>query len=238
MDIKKQVFDQIIKQYSTMYYFEKELITKTAEVIKECVEQRGVVQVCGVGHAVEFANELNYRAGGIAPVHALNPDVLYVKGDLTQEQRDNFYNNSDNIEKIKKYFVLDSRDIYVLVSHTGCENLLLEIAKQAKQNFQKVILIVNRNNLCFKEESILDYSDLVLDICAESKDYVAEINNVSLGRYWTSVSNVMAQMITAEVYHLYQKEKKDCPILLSANLKGADVHNNALTDIYGKRVRG
>lgn len=238
MDIKKQVFNNIIEHYNTMFYFEKDLITKAAEIIKDCVEHRGVVQVCGVGHAVEFANELNYRAGGIAPVHAINPDELYVKGVLCEEEYDDFYNKSKNIDIIRENFILDDRDIFVLVSNTGGEPLLLEIARQAKKNFQKVIVVLNRNNTQIQKGSILEYCDLVLDACAEEKDFVIDVNGLPIGRYWTTVCNVLAQMITAEVYHLYSEEGKKCPVLLSANLKDADIHNNALTDIYGKRVRG
>lgn len=240
MDIKRQVFDEIISRYHKMFAFEKANIERIAECIMKCIANQGVVQVCGVGHAEEFANELNYRAGGIAPVHALRVDDLYVRGIINEQEKKEFYRNRNNYLKFVELYDLRDEDLYILVSLTGSEPLLIEIAKQAKEKAQTVIVICNQADITSavkQEETIFDYCDYALDICAEQKDMLVEISGVKVGQSWTTTANVMAQMITGEVYHCYQKAGKECPILLSANLKDADIHNNALTDIYGRRVR-
>lgn len=47
-----------------------------------------------------------------------------------------------------------------------------------------------------------------------------KINQVS-----TVTGNVIAQMLCAETYRYLTGLGHDCPVLLSANVKGADVHN-------------
>lgn len=238
MDIKRKIFDEIIFRYNTMYAFEKIAIEKTAQLIKECILDGGVIQVCGVGHAEEFVNELNYRAGGIAPVHALCVDELFIRNIITEEEKENFFDYNKNVDYFESFYEINDKDMYILVSLSAKEPVLLELAKRAKSRGQKVIVVCNKTNLELKkiEETILDYNDLMLDICASEDDSLIYLGDTQIGQSWTTIGNVMAQMITAEVYRLYNESGKKCPILLSANLKGADIHNNSLTDPYGRRV--
>lgn len=238
MDIKRKVFDELIFRYNRMYAFEKANIEAAAKLIKGCVENGGVVQVCGVGHGEEFRNELNFRAGGMAYVHGINVDDFFVRNMITSKQKEEFFDHRENADYLDSFYEFDDRDIFVLVSLKGDEELLLEIAKRAHAKHQKVIAVCNRANTTKKTQDLLDICDLVLDICSDSDDSLVNFNGQPFGQAWTTVSNVMAQMITGEVYRLYHEEGKECPILLSANLKGADIHNNALTDPYGRRIRG
>ena len=72
---------------------------------------------------------------------------------------------------------------------------------------------------------------------SEEPDLALDVHGVKTGQVSSTVSNVMAQMITAEMYKYFIDQGKEAPILLSANVKGADVHNDSLTDPYGRRVR-
>lgn len=235
MDIKRKVFDEMISRYHFMHHFEKAVIEKLAEMMKDCITNGGVIQLCGDKHGEEFVNELYYRAGGVALFHGFKTDDLCVRGMISNKEKETFFEHAENLNYFENLYELDDRDMYVLVSLEGKEAILLELAKRAKAKGQKVALICNKANL--KERVILDYCDLVLDLCVDEKDALAYLDGMPIGKSWTTVGNVMAQMITAELYHCYQKEGLICPVLLSANLKGADKHNNALTDPYGKRVR-
>ena len=72
---------------------------------------------------------------------------------------------------------------------------------------------------------------------ADEPDLAIDIDGVKTGQLSSTVANVLAQMLTAEIYNYFVSKGKEAPILLSANIKGADVHNNSLTDPYGRRVR-
>ena len=239
MDIMKQYFDLVKMKVDEAYLSQKEKIERVAEMFGRCMENEGVVQLFGVDHGEEFVNELNYRAGGIAPFHGLKLKDLILKEMILQKDIDSgeIYRDISVADKFEQIYDLDDRDMYCLVSFYGNEPLLLEIAKRVKARGQKLVGVVNRKSYDVHGGSLLDYCDEWLDMSADEPDTALCLEGVKVGQLSSTVSNCIAQMLTSEIYAWYEKEGKKAPVLLSANIKGADVHNNSLTDPYGRRIR-
>ncbi len=239
MDIKKAYFELIKDRVSDAYEKQKDQIKAVAEMFSSCMENMGVVQLFGVRHGEEFVNELNYRAGGIAPFHGLKLKELVLKELLKQDEIDSgeVYGDLSVIDKFARIYDLDDRDMYCLVSFYGNEPLIVELARRAKEKGQKVVAVVNRKSYDKYGGKLLDYADLYLDMDADEPDLALDIGGVKTGQLSSTICNVIAQMITAEVYNSFVSKGKEAPVLLSANIKGADIHNNSLTDPYGRRVR-
>lgn len=239
MDIKKQYFDLVKKKVEEVYATQLASIENVARLFGECMENQGVVQFFGVRHGEEFVNELNYRAGGIAPFHGLKLKdlVLMEKVDQKDIDSDVIYNDVTVADRFAQAYDLDDRDLYCLVSFYGNEPLVLELARRAKEKGQKVVGVVNKKSYDACGGKLLDYCDLYLDMGADEPDNAIDLDGVKIGQLSSTVSNVTAQMLTAELYRYFTEKGKEAPVLLSANVKGADVHNNSLTDPYGRRVR-
>ncbi|MBR4421914.1 MAG: sugar isomerase domain-containing protein [Erysipelotrichaceae bacterium] len=239
MDIKKAYFELIKDRVSDAYEKQKDQIKAVAEMFSACMGNKGVVQLFGVRHGEEFVNELNYRAGGIAPFHGLKLKELVLMELVDQKDIDSgkIYEDLSVIDKFAQIYDLDDRDMYCLVSFYGNEPLIVELARRAKEKGQKVVAVVNRKSYDQYGGTLLDYADLYLDMDAEEPDLALDINGTKTGQLSSTVTNVIAQMITAEIYNCFLSQGKEAPVLLSANIKGADVHNNSLTDPYGRRVR-
>ena len=239
MDIKKKYFDLIKEKIEEVYKCQSDKISEVAALFGSCMENEGVVQLFGVAHGEEFVNELNYRAGGIAPFHALRLKDLVLNGMLKQEVIDSgeIYQDDRAIELFEKLYDLDDRDLLCLVSFYGKEPLVIALAKKAKEKGQKVVAVVNKKSYDACGGTLLDYADAYLDMGADEPDTALMINDLRVGQISSTVSNVTAQMLTAELYRYFTQKGKEAPVLLSANVKGADVHNNSLTDPYGRRVR-
>ena len=239
MDIKKQYFDLVKKKVEEVYATQLDSIENVARLFGECMENQGVVQLFGVRHGEEFVNELNYRAGGIAPFHGLKLKdlVLMEKVDQKDIDSDVIYNDVTVADRFAQAYDLDDRDLYCLVSFYGNEPLVLELARRAKEKGQKVVGVVNKKSYDACGGKLLDYCDLYLDMGADEPDNAIDLDGVKIGQLSSTVSNVTAQMLTAELYRYFTEKGKEAPVLLSANVKGADVHNNSLTDPYGRRVR-
>ena len=239
MDIKKEYFELIKAKVNEAYDNQHEKFKKVARLFADCMDNLGVVQLFGVKHGEEFVNELNYRAGGIAPFHGLKPKELVLKGLLDQKEIDSgeVYNDLSLIDKFNEIYDMDDRDMFCLVSFYGNEPLVVELAKRAKEKGQKVVGVVNKKSYDKVKGTLLDYCDEYLDMSAEEVDVALDIDGTKTGQISSTVANVIAQMLTAEIYQCYVKDNKEAPVLLSANIKGADVHNNSLTDPYGRRVR-
>ena len=239
MDIKKKYFDLIKEKIEEVYKCQSDKMSEVAALFGSCMENEGVVQLFGVAHGEEFVNELNYRAGGIAPFHALRLKDLVLNGMLKQEVIDSgeIYQDDRAIALFEKLYDLDDRDLLCLVSFYGNEPLVLALAKKAKEKGQKVVAVVNKKSYDACGGTLLYYADAYLDMGAEEPDTALMINDLRVGQISSTVSNVTAQMLTAELYRYFTQKGKEAPVLLSANVKGADVHNNSLTDPYGRRVR-
>ena len=239
MDIKKQYFDLIKQRIDDAYAKENAQIKEVADLFANCMDNLGVVQLFGVRHGEEFVNELNYRAGGIAIFHGLKPKDLVLMKMVDQKDIDSgaIYNDLSVIDKFNEAYDLDDRDMYCLVSFYGNEPLVIEMAKRAKAKGQKVVGVVNKKSYDKYGGTLLDYCDAWLDMDADEPDTALEIDGVKVGQLSSTVANVIAQMLTAEVYKWFIDHGKQAPVLLSANIKGADVHNDSLTDPYGRRIR-
>ena len=239
MDIKKRYFELIKERIRDAYELQADKIREVAELFGECAENGGVIQLFGVKHGEEFVNELNYRAGGLAPFHALRLKDMMLKKLIDQDDIDSgvIYDDLSLIDKFDEAFVMDDRDMYVLVSYYGNEPVVLEIARRAKERGQKVVAVVNKKSYDLHDGKLLDDTDVYLDMDAEEPDLALDIRGHKVGQISSTVANVIAQMLTAEFYDYYVRQGNEAPVLLSANIKGADVHNNSLTDPYGRRVR-
>lgn len=239
MDVMKRYFELIKDRVNDSYEKQKDRIERVADLFGTCMENGGVVQLFGVRHGEEFVNEMNYRAGGIAPFHGLKLKELMLKELIEQKDIDSgaVYEDPSVADRFNEIYDLDDRDMYCLVSFRGNEPLILELAKRARAKGQKVVAVVNRKSYDDSTEGLLDYCDEWLDMDADEPDLAMEINGLKAGQLSSTVSNVTAQMLTAELYNWFKSKGKEAPVLLSANIKGADVHNNALTDPYGRRVR-
>ncbi|MDO4199094.1 MAG: sugar isomerase domain-containing protein [Erysipelotrichaceae bacterium] len=239
MDIKKQYFDAVKKRIEEAYDLQAEKLKTVASMFGECMENGGVVQLVGYKHDEEFVNELNYRAGGIAPYHAIKLKDMMLKGLIKAEDIESgkVFEDYSLIDKIPQAYQLDSRDMYVIVDFYGNKPLFVELAKRMKEEGHKVIGVVNKKTYDEKGGTLLDYCDEYLDMCGDTKDVALDIDGIKVDQLSSTITNITAQELTAEVYSYYVSRGKEAPVLLSANIKGADIHNNSLTDPYERRVR-
>ena len=239
MDVKKQYFDLVKAGADKAYDNQLEKIEKIAAMFGECMENGGIVQLFGIRHGEEFVNELNYRAGGIALFHGLKLKDLVLKGMVNQADIDSgkIYEDVKVADMFENIYELDDADMYCLVSCNGNEELMIRIAEKAKEKGQKVVGVVNKRSYDKYGGRLLQYCDEWLDMMAEEPDTALDVCDIETAQLSSTIANIIAQMLTAEVYRYFIEKGKDAPVLLSANIKGADVHNNSLTDPYGRRIR-
>ncbi|MBQ6335130.1 MAG: sugar isomerase domain-containing protein [Erysipelotrichaceae bacterium] len=239
MDIKKQYFELVKDGIERNYDRQLEKIEKVAAMFTECMGKGGIVQLFGVRHGEEFVNEMNYRAGGIALFHGLKFKDLVLNELIDQKDVDSgaILDDVSVADKFESFYELDDRDMYCLISAKGNEALLIELAKRAKDKGQRVVGVVNKASYDINDGKLLEYCDEWLDMGADEPDTVLDIDGIKTAQLSSTEANIIAQMLTAEIYRCFIEKGEEAPILLSANIKGADVHNDSLTDPYGRRIR-
>ena len=240
----KDFFEKVIAIIDEVAEAERETIYAAAKMMGDCMNENGVVQLFGMNHALEFAMELGYRAGGLMPFHKVDARDLALRGVISEaEFKDpSFINNVDMAQKLIDLYRIEKEDMYIIVSESGCEALTVETARLVKEQGKKIIAVISKKTAAATESKhplktkLEDYADLVLDTHAEVGDVVLDIDGThKMNHVGTITGNVIAQMLTAETYRYLTENGHESPVLLSANLKGADVHNRRLSDKYAGR---
>ena len=241
MTKSKEFFDLALDYIKQLEVTRKPEIIKAASLMGDCMMENGLVQLFGINHGIAFSMELGYRAGGLMPFHQFRVTDLLFRGVISEEEFSdpNFNNNTDMAHKMLEMYNIDPKDMFILISLAGNEAILVETALTVKEKGHKVIAILSekkaKNSPIIHEsgKKLTDVVDLVMDITSPYPDTVVTLSNgTQFNQVSTICGNVIAQMLTAETYRYLKEKGQDCPVLLSANVKGADVHNRAISDKY------
>ena len=220
---------------------EEESITKASLLMFKAMKAGLLVHVFATGHSHMFAEELFYRACGLAPINPiLVPILMQHEGAV----------RSTKLERTKGlaqiiYNLLDLKDDepFIIVSNSGINNVPIEMAKICKENKHPVIVITSLKssmNLESRNEAglhLYDLASVVIDNHAPMGDGALDSRYGKLGSTSTILNSFIAQKIVLKVIELYEKEGLTPPIYMSANVPGGDEHNKALYEKYGKRIK-
>lgn len=224
-----------------------ENIKKAAELIFESLTEKGdsVFHVFGCGHSHMAAEELFYRAGGLACVNPILPaELMLHEGALKSSY---YEKNEEIIKMIFDRYDLRQGECIVVVSHSGRNGAPVEAAIEAKKRGLKVIAVTCRE---YKEKTfsrhssgkfLQDVADVVIDNCGRYKDAALTLEKegleVPFAPLSTVLNTVILNMLTAEVVNLMVKNNVKPPVFLSGNIEGSMENNLKLIEKYKHRVR-
>jgi uncharacterized phosphosugar-binding protein len=216
---------------------QKEALIKMSRAIGDVMMTNGLIQLLGVGADRAFAMELGYRAGGLMPYHQVNMKDLVLRGlvSLEEYQDPNFLNRKDIGKMLWSQYNIDPKDALLIYVASTATQSVFEITKLAKAEARTIFFVgsiksVSRNKL---GKDLIKLADYKLDLCTPYPDTLLTLHDtIKITQVANVVGNIFAQMMTAETY-LYLKELgQEPPVLLSANVTGADVHNRKISDVY------
>ncbi|MFI3283581.1 MAG: sugar isomerase domain-containing protein [Erysipelotrichaceae bacterium] len=237
----KEYFETAKKGVAEAKESQRENLKECAKLMGDCMLEDGVVQLFGINHGLAFSMELGYRAGGLMPFHQMRTIDLVLRGVVKESDLANpsFNHDEANAQLLWDLYRIDPTDMFILISQTGSEALIVETAKMAKEKGHKVVVVVSEKTQSETKSThstgkqLKDYADLVIDNCTPNPDVVVSLNDKTmLAQNSTITGNIFAQMITAETYKYLKDKGEECPVLLSVNVAGADAHNRILSDQY------
>lgn len=157
-----------------------ENISKAAELMADTIECKRWVHTFGCGHATLPIEEMYPRIGGFVGFHPMIELPLTFFTRITGEMGVHQFVFLERVEgygrEIMKGYDFDSRDIMWLFSHSGINNVNIDIALEARNKGMKVIVFgaaaaakgkITRHS-CGK--TIFDLADVVVDTCAPAED--------------------------------------------------------------------
>lgn len=214
-----------------------------AQVLGDVMLDNGVIQLFGYEQDRAFSMELGYRAGGLMPYHQINVKDLVLRGIITEEEMkaDGFYNRKDLAKLIWDTYNIAENDVFLMYVTADTYDSVLDLAKMAKDKGHRIFLVGSKEGYAkgpYQENSkqLLELADEYLDLCIEYPDTVLTYKEqIKITQVANVVGNIFAQMLTAEIYRYLTENGHEAPVLLSANVTGADVHNKAIAQPYEGR---
>jgi uncharacterized phosphosugar-binding protein len=185
--LAKQWLDNARATMSRIEETQMENIRRAAEVMADSIEAGRWVHTFGCGHATIPIEEMYPRIGGFVGFHPIIELPLTFFTRITGEMGVHQFLFLERVEgygvEIMKGYNFDKRDTMWLFSHSGINNVNIDIALESKKRGMKVIAFGSAAEAKGKQsrhssgKTIFDIADLVVDTCAPLGDSSVSLKN-------------------------------------------------------------
>jgi uncharacterized phosphosugar-binding protein len=222
---------------------QSENIRKAAEIVADTIKKDGIVYTFGTGHSHCVAEEIIYRAGGLAPVDAILEPSLTGTTDVVKSEQ------MERIEGISKTIVEHRRmkdtDCIIIISNSGRNAAPIEMALECKKRGIPVIAVtslaysmrVNPRHSCGKR--LCEVADIVIDNCGVFGDAAVKLENhdIPMGSTSNIVGNCIMHCIIIEAADMLLQKGITPPVFISGNLDNCREINQELLNRYWGRIK-
>ncbi len=232
-----------IQQKLALLAAQQETLDRAARVMLDTVLKGRNLFVFGASHAGILAEEMSYRAGGLAIVNPLfSPALMLNVRPLTLTSA------VENVEGLGKVMVesspLEAGDTLIIHSVSGRNAITLDVALAAKACGATVIAITSlatAKRVTSRHSSgklLAEAADITLDNQCDYGD--AAVSLPGLAQKAAPLSTIMgatiANSLVLRLCELMQENGVEPPILASANIDGNQQINRDIMDAYRSRI--
>ena len=185
--LAKQWLDNARNVMSKIEDTQLDNIRKAAEVMADSIEAKRWVHTFGCGHATIPVEEMYPRIGGFVGFHPIIELPLTFFTRITGEMGVHQFVFLERVEgygvEIMKGYNFDTRDTMWLFSHSGINNVNIDVALEAKKKGMKVVVYGSAAEAKGKQtrhssgKTIFDIGDIIVDTCAPIGDASVDLKN-------------------------------------------------------------
>jgi len=212
---------------------QKENIYEAGQIIANSIMNDGILQSFGSGHSYAAAIEIADRAGGLIPSKVIR--------DPAQGE----YERIEGVgEQLTTKLDIQENDCFVIISNSGRNPLVIELAEWVKKHNNKLIVVTSLDvskGLTSRHSSgknLYEYADVILDNRGEEGDAVIDIPELPVKVAATSSISaaLLLQSAVLEAIEIMLEQNFEPPILMSANVDGGPEYNQRLREKYAHRI--
>jgi uncharacterized phosphosugar-binding protein len=212
-------------------------MARAVEAIVKAAREDRRVYVFGTGHSHVLAEEVHYRAGGLAiTVPILAAPIMVHEGAVAGTV---FERTEGIVRPILDRYQIRAGDVLFVISNSGVNAAPIEAATIGRELGATVIAITS---VAYSTASakgrvrLADLADLVLDNGTPPGDAVLDVpgSDLKVGPVSTAIGVAIMNAILAEVASQLSADG-DAPIYLSANMPGAAAVNEKLVERFRPR---
>jgi len=218
-------------------------VGRAAVLVADTVAAGGLIHVFGTGHSHLMAEELFYRAGGLAQVNPILVDPLMLHSGAARSTR---------LERVPGLAaaLLESEsvgpdDLMIVVSNSGGNATGIEMLLAARDLGLSTIALTSMKHASAGSARagtgprLHDLADVVLDNRGTAGDAAVTPagGSVAVAPTSTVIGAAILNAVVAEAVELLLARGVIPDVFASSNLAGGDEINRALLDTYASRVR-
>ena len=218
-------------------------INSAAHLLSDAIINKRKIFLFGTGHSHMLAEELFYRAGGLVCVQPVlvSDLMLHISAsESTVKERE-----EGKAQQIFTEYGMSAGDVIIIISNSGRNSIIVDMACLCKEQGLKVIALTNLNHsmsAASRHKSgkrLCQVADVVLDNCGCVGDAAVSVDGVEGNICPTSTVTgaLILNAVVAECFELCV-EKGVCPEhFASANVDGGDDINGKLLLKYKKEMK-
>jgi len=233
----ERYLDAVMERMAALTCRLGEAMAEATQLIVAAARSDHRLFIFGTGHSSMLAEELHYRAGGLAitvPIFA--PMTSLHQGAVvggTYERMKGL------VAPIFENYTIGAGDVLLVISNSGVNAMPLEAAKLGRERGAKIIALTSlaySTQAAKDGEKLADLADIVLDNAAPPGDAVLELEGSALkvGPLSTVIGATILNAILADVAAALVHDG-DAPIYRSANMEGATAINKELVERFRLR---
>lgn len=222
---------------------EGEHLAQASAWMGEAIAAGGLVRIFGTGHSRLLAEEIFFRAGGLAPTDAILEDAVSGYHDVSKSEL------TERLEGFGEIIVAHRRlappDVLIIVSQSGRNAVPIEVADAARERGVRTIgitSIAHASSQPSRHSSgrhVHEVVDLVIDNGAPAGDCAVELaNGVPVGPLSGVLGAAVVQMLVVGAADWLLAHGVEPPVFRSGNVDGGREESQKLLDRYWDRVRG
>jgi uncharacterized phosphosugar-binding protein len=212
--------------------------------VADALAEGGLIYVTGSGHSHMIAEEVFYRAGGVAPVQAiLDPALMLHQGA----------HRATVLERLEGYarivlqeYPIGPKDIVFIASNSGRNAFPIEAALFAREKGARTIAITSSDHAAHvtsrhnSGRMLHEVADLVIDNHAPYGDACLTIPNSDkrMGSTSTISGAFIVNVVMAEAVANLARRGIDVDIYRSANSGGGAAEAEEIVKRWRARIRG
>jgi uncharacterized phosphosugar-binding protein len=222
-------------------------IQEAARLCATAMANDGVVHIFGSGHSVGFGAECTGRAGSLVPFHMIETSDFVTKGLYSFAEfkdPDHIFERRPNIaDKLYDLYDIRPQDVFIVISNSGINGLVIDLAQTAKDKGHPVIVITSLLHTLAEPsrhpsgKKLFELGDVVIDNCGPRGDALLSTGGEEKVCSISSITGIyIAQALTIEICKALEEDHQAIPLLHSEEVKGYAKHNEKLMKHYQGRI--
>lgn len=239
----RSYLDEVIRLLNEFRDEQGSAMRRAAELVADAVAADGLVHLFGTGHSHLLAEELFYRAGGLAQVNPILVDALMLHAGAARSTR--LERLSGLADALIAGEEVGPHDIIIVVSNSGGNATCVEMALAARKrgiptigltSIQHATTLSARNS---DGPRLHEVVDVVLDNRGRPGDACVSLAGLEqpVAPTSTAVGAAILNAVVAESVEILLARGHTPDVFTSSNIDGGDRVNNELVARYAQRVR-